>query len=404
MSVRSRGHSAHTWFSEANGQFLLASGVRSPAIRECVLYRTQADVSVACQERGFTIGFRPGALHLFIACRTACCASKQVRRYAGHAEKHRRKMTLAGKPHAPCNRRHRAGGCSKKFLSALHTDPAHIAVWRFAGCRLEGSRKVIRAHMNARSNIFEREPAGESCMDIVPHQLELPGTHPRLPLWNGEGRSAILAKHLRHEHLSSRIEEESSWSLIIVQLISKGIHDGGDQRIVLSEAVDDLNASWIALDVLGCEAVEESRIDADVNRLDSSSISSIPPNFGRFARRSQREIPRSTESGGPGVSIPNFGLSRSSPSREYQPGVRCGWNPHITTTCGLSANAYSQVSPIPPCACPQRRICEILLHLLGADLQGNTPRRSHSPKVLQPAQRLPRQPGNERDVLLREPV
>jgi hypothetical protein len=191
---------------------------------------------------------------------------------------------------------------------------------------------------------------------------------------------------------------------MILQLISKGIHDGGDQRVALSEAVNDLNASWIALEILGCEPVEESRIDADVNRLDSTSISSIPSNFGRFARRSQREIPRSAESGAPAVSIPNFGLSRSSASREYQPGVRCGWNPQITTACGLSANAYGQVSPIASCARPQRRICEISLHLLGADLDGNTPQRNHSSKVLQPPQAFHDNQGMNLGGLLMEGV
>ena len=149
-------------------------------------------------------------------------------------------MTLAGKPHASRNSWHRPGGCSKEFLSSLDTKAGHIGVGRFACRRFEGSRKMIRAHMDARSKVLQRESARESCMDIVFNQLELPGTHPCLPVRNGERICAVFAKQLRNKHLSSRIEEEPSRPLRISQLISKRIHDGGDQRVMLSEAVDNL--------------------------------------------------------------------------------------------------------------------------------------------------------------------
>src|SRR5579863_5453652 len=99
-------------------------------------------------------------LHLFFVRIAACCASKAMRRYTGRSKKHRCKMTLAGKPHASRNSRHRPGRCSKEFLSTLDTEAGYIGVGRFTCCRFEGSRKMIRAHMDARSNNFEREPAG----------------------------------------------------------------------------------------------------------------------------------------------------------------------------------------------------------------------------------------------------
>jgi len=98
--------------------------------------------------------------YLFFVRIAACCAAKAMRRYTGRSEKHRGKMTLAGKPHASGNSRHRPGRRSKEFPSTLDTEAGYIGVGRFACCRFEGSRKMIRAHMDARSNIFERELAG----------------------------------------------------------------------------------------------------------------------------------------------------------------------------------------------------------------------------------------------------
>jgi hypothetical protein len=45
---------------------------------------------------------------------------------------------------------------------------------------------------------------------------------------------------------------------------------------MLSEAVDNLYASWIALEILCREPIKQSRVNADVNGLDSTAVSSIP--------------------------------------------------------------------------------------------------------------------------------
>jgi hypothetical protein len=140
--------------------------------------------------------------------------------------------------------------------------------------------------MDARRKVLQRETAGQSCMNIVVKQLELPSTHPCLPIRNGERKCAVFAKQLRNKHLSGRINEEPSCSVWVPQLISKRIHNGRDQMVMLSEAVNDLDPSRVALEILCCESMKESRVNADVNRLDSASVSSVPPNFGRLARRS----------------------------------------------------------------------------------------------------------------------
>ena len=136
--------------------------------------------------------------------------------------------------------------------------------------------------MYARSKILQREPTRQSRMDIVFNQLELPSAHPYAPVWNGERNCAVFTKQLRNKHLSSRIDEEPSRPLRIFQLIPKRIHDGRDQRVLLSEAVDDLYPTRVALEILCCEPVEESRVNADVNDLNSAPVSSIPPGFGRL--------------------------------------------------------------------------------------------------------------------------
>ena len=61
----------------------------------------------------------------------------------------------------------------------------------------ESSRKMIFAHMDARSNFLERELACQSRINIVPNQLELASTHPSPPLRNAEWKCAVFANHMR---------------------------------------------------------------------------------------------------------------------------------------------------------------------------------------------------------------
>jgi hypothetical protein len=55
---------------------------------------------------------------------------------------------------------------------------------------------------------------------------------------------------------------------------------------MLSEAVDDFYPGWITLEILCREPMKQSRVNADVDRLNSASVSSIPPDFSRLAWRS----------------------------------------------------------------------------------------------------------------------
>ena len=73
---------------------------------------------------------------------------------------------------------------------------------RLTCCRFEHSRKVVRAHMDARGYIFEREPGGQSCLDVVLNQPEPPGTQPCLLVRKGDRKCAILAEQLCNKHLS----------------------------------------------------------------------------------------------------------------------------------------------------------------------------------------------------------
>ena len=141
---------------------------------------------------------------------------------------------------------------------------------------------------------------------------------------------------------------------------------------MLSEAIDNFYPSWIALEVLRREPMKESRVDADVNGLNSTSVSSIPADFGRLARRSQSEIPRAAERAAPAVSIPYLGLPRSASRCEYQPRVWYCRNLQVTAACRFQPCPYGQVSPVRSLAGTERRIREISLHLPGTDFHGIT--------------------------------
>ena len=118
-------------------------------------------------------------------------------------------------------------------------------------------------------------------------------------------------------------------------MIPNSSHDGGDQSVMLAEAVDDLNTSRVALEILCCEPMKESRVNGNMNGLNPTSVALIPADFGRLPRRSQSDIPRAAESRTPAISTPDLGLPRSAASCEYQPGVRCGRNSQVTAACGL---------------------------------------------------------------------
>jgi hypothetical protein len=135
---------------------------------------------------------RPRSLHLFFTHFITGCASEQMGRHTGHSEKRRCKMALAGEPHSSCNGGHRPARCSKKFLSSLDTDAGHIGMRRLACCRFEHSGKMVRAHMDARGYTFEREPRGQSGLDIVLNKPKFPNTQLCLAIRKASGNAQYL--------------------------------------------------------------------------------------------------------------------------------------------------------------------------------------------------------------------
>jgi hypothetical protein len=101
------------------------------------------------------------------------------------------------------------------------------------------------------------------------------------------------------------------------KFIAKGTHNRVNQRVMLSEAIDNLDARRIALEIFRHESIKEARVQANVNSLDSTSVASIPADFGRLARRSHSEAPRATERAVPAVSTAYLSLARSAASREH---------------------------------------------------------------------------------------
>src|SRR5579871_2637457 len=115
---------------------------------------------------------------------------------------------------------------------------------------------------------------------------------------------------------------------------------------MLGEAIDDLDPSRIALQIFGCKPVKKSRVNADVNGLNSASVSAIPPDLGRLARRSQSEISGAAERATPAISVSDLCFPRPAASGQHQPGVWRGRNLQVRAVCGLQADANSQVFPI----------------------------------------------------------
>jgi len=72
----------------------------------------------------------------------------------------------------------------------------------------ESSRKMIFAHMDARSNFLERELACQSRINIVPNQLELASTHPSpAPSERGMEMRSVCEPHanrVAHQRMVSR--------------------------------------------------------------------------------------------------------------------------------------------------------------------------------------------------------